>query len=404
MLHIHFGCGRLGLGLVAPFFQTSESELYLLNRAVSGLKPTGSTELSSQRRNELLAGNPDKFYVIQELGASDSGRRIVHYDGFFTYDDDNIASVVQSLAETSKQKQEGLIVTASVLNASNYGPVVQALNCLADMRDHGQVGPLFLVACENTLNALEVLQDADLSDKISDAPRRHVRCVHALVDRMCVNLEEDQKADHPTVVVRVEAYGMLKLELSEQTDELMKKLAASRIEFSHHVAVEKQIKSWLLNGSHWLIALAAYEASEADRNLKLNKFLREKADREQFAASVMQEMREGVAAILRGDPQYADFVREVDVDRYLERASEAILDRFMTNDDPITRILARFQKPTPESLTTIQAFSKRFAERVDEPIAAYQADKGMPPLAAMHSMHSLVRLIASGSFINATQA
>jgi hypothetical protein len=184
----------------------------------------------------------------------------------------------------------------------------------------------------------------------------------------------------------------------------MKKLGVSRIEFSHHVAVEKQIKSWLLNGSHWLIALAAYEASQADRSLKLNEFLREKTDREQFAASVMQEMREGVAAILRGDPQYADFVREVDVDRYLERASEAILDRFMTNDDPITRILARFQEPTPESITTIQAFSKRFADRVDEPITAYEADKGMPPVAAMHSMHSLVRLIASGSFINATQA
>jgi hypothetical protein len=404
MLHIHFGCGRLGLGLVAPFFQTPDSELYLLNRAVSGVKLTGSTELSSQRRNELLAGNPEKSYVIQELGAPDSGRRVVYYDGFFTYDDDDITSVVRSLAETSKQKQDGVIVTASVLKASNYGPVVHALNCLADMREQGQVGPLFLVACENTLSAVEVLQDADLCDRISDTSRRHVVCVHALVDRMCVDLEEDRNGAHPTVVVRAETYGMLKLELSAQTDELMKKLAASRIEFSHHVAVEKQIKSWLLNGSHWLIALAAYEASQADRSLKLNEFLCEETDREQFAASVMQEMREGVAAVLRGDPQYADFVREVDVDQYLERASEAILDRFMTNDDPITRILARFQKPTPESIATIQAFSKRFAERVDEPIAAYQADKGMPPSAALHSMHSLVRLIASGSFINAKQA
>ncbi len=43
MLHIHFGAGRLGLGLVAPFFQRPGSELHLLNRAVSGTNATGST-------------------------------------------------------------------------------------------------------------------------------------------------------------------------------------------------------------------------------------------------------------------------------------------------------------------------------------------------------------------------
>ena len=46
MLHIHFGAGRLGLGLVAPFFQKPGSELYLLNRATSGSNPTGSAGLS----------------------------------------------------------------------------------------------------------------------------------------------------------------------------------------------------------------------------------------------------------------------------------------------------------------------------------------------------------------------
>ena len=404
MLHIHFGTGRLGLGLVAPFFQSPGSELFLLNRAISGAKATGDTDLTSKRRNELLRDHPEKFYVVQELGAGDAGRHIIHYNEFYSYNEQNITEIIRTIIEQSNQKQEGIIVTASVLKAANYRPVIQALSMLANMQERQLVGPIFLVACENTLSALEVLDDADLCDLISDKLRRNVICVHALVDRMCVGLEEGREGSCPTVLARVEHYGALKLELSPETDELLTKLNRSRIEFSRHVAVEKQIKNWLLNGSHWLIALAAYDESEGNQSLKLNEFLSEKSEREQFAKSVMQEMREGVAAVLRSDPQYADFVQEVNVDQYLENAADAILARFLTNEDPIVRILARFQAPSANSVATIQAFSKRFSDRVDEPISAYEADKGMPPIAAMHSMHSLVRLIAAGSFINAAPA
>ncbi len=64
MMHLHFGTGRLGLGLVAPFLQKPGSELHLLNRAQAGDNTTGSTGLGAQRRNELLEKNPEKQYVI----------------------------------------------------------------------------------------------------------------------------------------------------------------------------------------------------------------------------------------------------------------------------------------------------------------------------------------------------
>lgn len=403
-MHIHFGAGRLGLGLVAPFFQGPGSELYLLNRAVSGSKETGSTALTSQRRNELLQNNPEKFYVIRDPGTCASGRHVVRYDGFFAYDDDTVGDITRSILAKSTRKQAGVIVTASVLKACNYCAVLQALALLAEAREQGSIGPLFFVACENTLSAHDVFQDCDLIDLISGPARRHVTCVHALVDRMCVGLEEDRSGPHPTVLVRAEQYGSVKLELGPETEALMEKLAGTRVEFSRHVAVEKQVKSWLLNGSHWLIALAAFQESQGNRELKLNEFLRETPERERFASTVMKEMRDGVAAILRGRAQYTEFVRDIDPDQYLDGAARAIIDRFLTNEDPITRILARFQAPSPGSLTTIEAFSKRFSDRVDEPINAYEADKGVPPLAAMHSMRSLVRLIASGSFINAPRA
>src|SRR3990170_2698825 len=82
MLHIHFGAGRLGLGLVAPFFQKPGSELYLLNRAASGTSPTGTTSLSPGRRNELLRDHPDREYFIQKPAGSPSDRQSVHYDRF----------------------------------------------------------------------------------------------------------------------------------------------------------------------------------------------------------------------------------------------------------------------------------------------------------------------------------
>src|SRR3954471_8496774 len=90
MLHIHFGAGRLGLGLIAPFFQKTGSELYLLNRAVSGTNPTGSTGLSPQRRNELLQDHPERHYFIRKPAGDDSDRQVVRYDRFFEHGEDDV--------------------------------------------------------------------------------------------------------------------------------------------------------------------------------------------------------------------------------------------------------------------------------------------------------------------------
>lgn len=398
MLHVHFGAGRLGLGLVAPFFQTTGSELYILNRAVSSRKATGETGLSSARRNQLLSGNPGKLYVIEPPGGQSGQRQEVHYDGFFAYDDDTSDDILQAILDASRAKRDGIVVTASLLVAENYRPVLRLLHLAAEC---DEVGPLFLVACENTLSAYQVLEERILCEAVSDQVRAHVTCVHALVDRVCVGLEEDTKGKHPAVLVRAEEYGSLKLELRDGTKALAQALEGSKVEFTRHVHTEKQVKNWLLNGSHWLIALAAFNESKGDQMLKLNEFLSASPERKEFASRLMSEMSEGVAVILRSDPRYADFVDEVDPDRYLHGASRAILGRFLQNEDPIKRILARFQAPSPEAPGSVETFSKRLSDRVDEPIRAYQEKTGTPPAAASQSVHSLLRLLASGTFIDA---
>src|SRR3954471_12195342 len=134
MLHIHFGAGRLGLGLVAPFFQKPGSELYLLNRAVSGSNETGATALSPGRRNELLRGHPDKQYFIQKPAGTPSDRRAVRYDDFIAYGEDDVDKSVGSIVRDSSGWKAGVVVTASILKAENYPPVIKALNLLSKLR------------------------------------------------------------------------------------------------------------------------------------------------------------------------------------------------------------------------------------------------------------------------------
>ena len=403
MMHLHFGAGRLGLGLVAPFFQMPGSWLHLLNRATSGANATGATALSPGRRNHLLHSHPERHYVIQPPGGNAADKETVRYDGFHPYEDGQLASIVTALAEQAVEERAPVFVTASVLKPENYCAVMQALAVLdaAAARGGASAPPVFLVACENTLNAPDLLDHAHLAHLVTPGMRERVTPVPALVDRLCVGLEEDTDGPHPAVLARAERYGSLKLELCPGTEALPDILRGSRVEFGRHVETEKQIKNWLLNGTHWLIALRAFQAKGGDRDMKLNEYLNASPANHDFALAVMQEMRDGVAALLRSRPEYRTFVREVDVDQYLDGAAAAVLRRFLETEDPITRILARFQAPSHEELTSVEAFSQRFADRVEPPVMAYEEERGVAPPAATQSIMSFVRLVGSGTYINA---
>ncbi len=409
MLHIHFGTGRLGLGLVAPFLQTPTSELYLLNRASSGQNATGCTALGAARRNELLKTSSRQEYLIETPGPAQTSvtepRERVHYDGFFVYGDGDVEQHIRVILSDSREKSKGIVVSGSVLTVKNYAPVIDALNAICDAKEaaDGEIGDVYLFACENTVSAHEVLKEECLSDKIKASTRKHVRCVHALVDRVCVEIEECTFGGEPEVMVRAEEYGSLKLELCPNTEGLQQLLDGSRAEFSRHLDVEKEIKLWLLNGSHWLIALTAFRESGGDVDLKLDDFINATDDHRLYAAEVVNEMRDGIEALLRSDPQYAGFVRDVDVSAYLDGAAASILERFKANDDTILRILARFRAPSPDETTTVQSFVDRFLHKIEQPMVAYQTSKGMPPKSATQGIFNLFRLQASGTYVDTAQ-
>jgi hypothetical protein len=403
MLHIHFGAGRLGLGLVAPFFRRPGSELYLLNRSAGGARPSASTSLSPERRNELLLRHPERHYFVRERNGGDAPHA-VRYDRFLAYDEPGVADAVGAIVRDSSQARAGVVVTASVLGHENYRPVLQALNALSDDRARGRVGAIFLIACENGISARDVLEHEELRAELAAETRGQVTCVHALVDRVCSDLEEDRSTPHPTVAVRAEPYGSLKLELQPETEPLVELCRGSRVEFTRHVDAERQIKSWLVNGTHSLIALTAFQEVDGNPELKLNDYLNSSPAHRAFAEAAMKEMCEGVAILLRKDPKYAAFVRDVDVDRYLEGAAAVILRRFCSTEDSLKRILSRFRAPNASDVGTIEEFNKRFGDRIDEPVEAYIAERGVAPPAISQSLFSLHRLIASGMFVDRSPA
>jgi hypothetical protein len=360
-------------------------------------RATGATALAPGRRNQILGENPDRRYVIRPPGSSDSAAELVRYDSFHAYTDDSVEAVIRAQAEVPAREGAVFLVTASVLRVENYAPILRALDTLAALSPEI---PIFLIAGENAFSADDVLRQAPHAAALSREGRARIVAVPALVDRMCVGLEEDRSGPHPAVLVRAEQYGSMKLELNPDTEALVELCRGSRVEFSRHVAVEKQIKSWLLNGTHSLIALSAFQAAAGDPELRLDTYLAQPAHAH-FAAEVMTEMREGVAALLRQDPRYAAFRTDVDVEDYLDGAARSILQRFHETQDPITRILARFQAPTSEAVHTVESFSRRFADRVDGPMRAYEELHGTVPPAASHSIQDLLRLIASGMFVDA---
>ena len=124
MLHIHFGAGRLGLGLVAPFFRKPGSELYLLNRAVSGNNATGAHGPEPGPAQRAAPGPPRA--PLLHPGAvrprTPSARRS-RYDGFFAFEPGRRrGDHPLDRPATPPAKRAGVVVTASILDARELRP------------------------------------------------------------------------------------------------------------------------------------------------------------------------------------------------------------------------------------------------------------------------------------------
>jgi len=80
------------------------------------------------------------LYIVQQSAEEGVQRHMVHYNGFFEYADDNIEGVIRSIIDGSRQHRDGIVVTASVIVAANYRPVLRALQATGFTHLTGQRG------------------------------------------------------------------------------------------------------------------------------------------------------------------------------------------------------------------------------------------------------------------------
>lgn len=443
MLHIHFGCGRLGLGLIAPYMRTADSELVLFNRSPSDSpsaqagwlvdRPSQAfdsppaegdlvTPTDAVGRNALLAdganrgdGEPPYYLISHSNGHDQRGRSRVRYNRFFTYGDD-IDTLIHNVLEQSCQKHKGVIVSSALMQVQHYAGVVRALNVLrganemsgpaahndATQVQEKRIGRLYFVACENMFDTADVLADEAFADMLGTPGQRPIHCVTALVDRICSRMDRCMEDGRERLLVSTESYGKLTLHEESGQTALAEMLAGSKVTFSKHLQTEREIKVWLLNGSHLLIALTAFRETNGDMDLKLNEFIADSTMHRYFAGEIITEMRDGVEAVLQSDPTYASFLHDVDITAYLDETAACILSRFAHNEDSVIRILNRFRAPAEDDIFAVQTFVSILLRKIERPLHAYAEKFGVPPKASTEALVNVLRLQASATYANST--
>jgi hypothetical protein len=103
-----------------------------------------------------------------------------------------VEGVVEKAVADSPLGDTGAVVTASVVSAANYVSVVQALNTLAGMMEAAEVRRRFFLSLAKTPSARTTRRFAH---RLTGEARRTVRGAQALVDRMCVALNEFVDSD-----------------------------------------------------------------------------------------------------------------------------------------------------------------------------------------------------------------
>jgi hypothetical protein len=408
MLHLHFGCGKLGLGLVAPYLKTAESELFLLNRSAPStvVMQAGDQSayaqahtLNSTKRNSLLQAGGGGFWVSN---GSATARTYVAYNGFSSYHDDDIVSVINRIVQCSQRSADGVIITASLVYIEHYAPIVLALQTLCKARDHDpdRIGEIYFIACENMFNANDVLAHPAYHALLSKTHERTICCVDAIVDRICSRLDIFVEEGQEHLFVCTEPYGKLTLELPKARPAFAASLSGSRVTFSQHLAAERDVKGWLLNGSHWLIALTAFRETNGNPDVKLNTFITESIMHRYYAGEIITEMRQGVEALLRADPTYAAFLHDTDITAYLDNAAASILMRFASNEDSIVRILRRFRAPSVDDVGAVQTFVDSLLQKIERPLHAYGTQYGAAPRASTEALMNVLRLQATATYPN----
>jgi hypothetical protein len=212
-LHIHFGLGALGAGLVLAQHDPSRMDLVVVGRSSAAAL---SAAVESTGELEVALDGETRRIVVPELvrGDTDAGR--------------------QRLSELVGQDRP-LLVTTTVKDGQ--AKIIDLLEELLVIRRERTDAGTTVVPCEN---ALEPRWEEIRASRLAVVAR------HVLVDRICVLPEGE-------IVTRAEAYLEWKAGFDEGADGSLLEAAGGRV--SDDIVFEKRRKVLLVNGVQFSAAV-----------------------------------------------------------------------------------------------------------------------------------------------------
>jgi len=374
--HVHFGAGKLGLGLVGWISNHLNLQLYIANRSnpATGILSARNRLIAEQFGYDIAYGPTvvEAIRVVAVLNLDNVGDR------------QELVSLIAS--------PETQLLTTSMVEA--HPSVMSIIREGLLQRARAAAQPLYILACENELKSEDLLAhiESGLTEKDANAIRNAGTFIPCVVDRVCVGVS----ALRGRTIVAAAQFGRLSLPPNADRAFFEGRLSqaardANAIAIEHDIEFAEIKKKWLFNGPHLIIAINAYY----DGHLTFHEYVQNNSDLAQeifheFAMGCFHVCSQNTRLLAMGvDKIYRQIQNEVSINQ----------QRFRDFPDSTQRIISRFLEPTKDKPNTLQLFFKNLRYKVVEPATTYCESEGQMPHRISYTLLRLIELIADGRFI-----
>lgn len=335
--HIHFGAGAFGLGFVCWLTNLAKFDTTVFNRA--------ERKLGEGNIERII--NANNKYVVQV--DEDSGQQqTIELANAIALRSDQSNDQWISIAEDPELN----LITTSIKNLDGLESYHQILLDIVKFRAEKSITrPIYFFACENGFNSYDVRtwlfkKYPDFKEEIEKV-FVFVPCV---VDRICsidlnsselliVQTEEYARIFVQAVVDRGENQRDLSVvgklldpNVSKSITDISKSRLFNVFDFVSDIEKFKKMKSLIVNGSHFIIALRAHR----HRYIHIDDFVVKNSE---WCRHVLEEM-----AVIASHDVANDTLDQIFYNRCNEFAEET-LARFSGRRDLTSRVLSRFVDP-----------------------------------------------------------
>lgn len=248
-VHVHFGGGKLGLGLIIPL-TAKNFRVKILNK----------DNIKNRAKNEKLSSG---IYSISHNEQS------IRFDELITFGNEFESDIVDKISAP-----EVRLVTTAV-GEPNLRIVAKNISKIIKNRNQKSINqPLIVIACENVRDNSATLREY-VTKEISDADKKymesHVYFCNCVVDRICYDID----ADSITLKVFVGEEHEWVIDTDAIRDKNLKEWFSQKMRNEHirlvnsdKLEFEQDLKLWCFNGVH--LILAAYAKLWANKLGKAN--------------------------------------------------------------------------------------------------------------------------------------